>query len=241
MWTAPEEGLGRVFLIVRADRRRTGIGAELWATVERHLLGHGARRLVCPADDDEPAGGSFLAARGFRPGRRDVQSRLDPRTVEPVQPPPGVELVRLGELAERSREVFEVYAAGEADVPTEEAGTNMSFEEWAYETLGNPDLSREGSFVALVDGRPAALTFLLREGESDRATNEMTATLLAYRGRGLATLAKVATSRWAAEHGLRAIYTTNDETNAPMLAVNRKLGYVPIITTTHWVRDEPAR
>ena len=48
-----------------------------------------------------------------------------------------------------------------------------------------------------------------------------------YRGRGLALAVKLASTRWAREHGITQIVTTNDETNAPMLAINRRLGYEP--------------
>lgn len=45
------------------------------------------------------------------------------------------------------------------------------------------------------------------------------------RRRGLATLAKVESSRRAAALGMTRILTSNDRENAPMLAVNRKLGF----------------
>jgi len=54
-----------------------------------------------------------------------------------------------------------------------------------------------------------------------------TATGREYRGRGLALAVKLASTRWAAEHGITQLVTTNDETNASMLAVNRRLGYEP--------------
>ncbi len=57
------------------------------------------------------------------------------------------------------------------------------------------------------------------------ATNEMTGTLADYRGRGLARLAKIATIRWAAEHGIREIATENDAENAAMWGLNQSLGY----------------
>jgi RimJ/RimL family protein N-acetyltransferase len=54
-----------------------------------------------------------------------------------------------------------------------------------------------------------------------------TATGREYRGRGLALAVKLASTRWAAENGITQLVTTNDETNAPMLAINRRLGYRP--------------
>jgi RimJ/RimL family protein N-acetyltransferase len=56
----------------------------------------------------------------------------------------------------------------------------------------------------------------------------MTAVDRAWRGRGLATTMKLATIAWAIEHGLTALETGNDEANAPMRAVNARLGYQPL-------------
>jgi GNAT superfamily N-acetyltransferase len=53
----------------------------------------------------------------------------------------------------------------------------------------------------------------------------MTATLPAFRRRGLARLAKLATIRWAAEAGITSILTSNDRENPGMLALNDELGY----------------
>jgi RimJ/RimL family protein N-acetyltransferase len=64
-----------------------------------------------------------------------------------------------------------------------------------------------------------------------------TGTLREYRGRGLALAVKLATTRWAAEHGITQISTDNDETNAPMLAINRRLGYKPVGRRVEYLRE----
>ena len=56
----------------------------------------------------------------------------------------------------------------------------------------------------------------------------MTAVRPAWRGRGIATAIKRATIAWAIDNGLAALETGNDEHNAPMRAVNARLGYRPI-------------
>jgi RimJ/RimL family protein N-acetyltransferase len=48
-----------------------------------------------------------------------------------------------------------------------------------------------------------------------------------YRGRKIALALKLLAIRWAIEKGASCIVTDNDSQNAPMLAINRKLGYVP--------------
>src|SRR5207302_5086772 len=91
--------------------------------------------------------------------------------------------------------------------------------------LGDPALDPHGSFVVELDGRPAAFAWLIVDRERGLAAHEMTGTRSDLRGRGLASAVKLATIRWAAENGISRIYTSNHEQNAPMLAVNRRLGY----------------
>ena len=52
-----------------------------------------------------------------------------------------------------------------------------------------------------------------------------------YRGRKIAQALKVLAARYARAHGMKKIRTDNDSLNAPMLAVNRKLGYRPLAGT----------
>ena len=55
----------------------------------------------------------------------------------------------------------------------------------------------------------------------------MTATRRSARGRGVASALKRATVLHARERGLRRLRTENEERNAPMLAINRRMGYRP--------------
>jgi GNAT superfamily N-acetyltransferase len=59
------------------------------------------------------------------------------------------------------------------------------------------------------------------------AYNAFTGVLREYRSRGLAQALKLHTILLAKREGIHTIRTNNDSTNAPMLAVNHKLGYKP--------------
>ena len=124
-----------------------------------------------------------------------------------------------------------------ADMPSTEPFDGMAYEEWEEHVLRHPLYVPEGSFVALVDGDAAAVSLIVSEPETRRASNMFTGTRRAYRGRGLALAVKLASFRWAAENGVTAMLTYNDATNAPMLAVNARLGYVPIGRRVEWLRE----
>ncbi len=132
----------------------------------------------------------------------------------------------LVELADRLRELHELAMLAHRDDPADSLDAEQSFEDWLRDDLGVPDLDYEGSVVAVTDDRLAALAFVASDGVA-RAENEFTGTHPAYRGRGLATLVKLSTLHWARSRGIREIWTGNDSENAPMLAINRKLGYQP--------------
>jgi len=111
------------------------------------------------------------------------------------------------------------------DMPAAEPHGRMSYEEWKEHVLDHPLFTREGSFVAIEDGVAAAVSLLIADLASGRAANMFTGTLRLYRGRGLALAVKLASIEWAADNGITMMKTTNDETNAPMLSINRRLGY----------------
>jgi len=64
-----------------------------------------------------------------------------------------------------------------------------------------------------------------------------TGTRRAYRGRGLALAVKLASINWAAANGITRLLTYNDATNAPMLAVNARLGYQPLGRRVEYLKD----
>ncbi len=69
----------------------------------------------------------------------------------------------------------------------------------------------------------------------------MAATRRDRRGRGLATLAKIEPARRAAALGITRIVTSNDLENAPMLAVNRRLGFTETAVVESFVKRAAVR
>jgi GNAT superfamily N-acetyltransferase len=235
-----EQNIGRLNVSVLPERRRRGLGAELYATAAEHLASEGARRLVATADD--PAGRPFLVARGFRHTHTDVISALEPAAVDTgdlaqLDTDPALRLVPLSALRDRPRDVFELHAETLADVPSDTPLDAVDYDDWERNDWAYPDISDEGSFVILDGERPVAITFLIVDPLGGTATTAFTGTARSHRGRGLARLVKLASTRWAARQGIERIVTGNDATNAPMLAVNRRLGYRPVSEHYSYVKE----
>jgi GNAT superfamily N-acetyltransferase len=232
-WATEREDLAGVWVFVQADRRGHGIGSRLYERAVAHALEHGARELKSGAWEDD--GHRFLVERGYEPARQERLSALDPRTVDTwtLTLPEGFRLLNLADLRGRERELHSLYSEASADMPADDPESNIGFEEWLDETLGDPTLSWDGSVVVLDGDTPVALAWIKVAGK--RATNELTGTARAYRRRGLARTAKLATIRWCAQRGIERITTGNDSTNSGMLAINDELGYRPWITWQEYV------
>ena len=244
-WSTSVPDVGDLWAYVVPSQRGRGLGAPLYAETEAYLRGIGAKTLESWTYTD--AGRGLLESRGFRATGHERISALDLATADTSALPQleerlaaeGFRLVPLGDVIDRVEELHRLYAEASMDIPEYFKEDDVRLEEWRVETLAHPQLSREGSFIALApDGVPAALAFLELDEPARIAANEMTGSLVAYRRRGLARLVKLATIRWAKEHGYERIFTGNAETNEAMLGLNVSLGYEPIDRETHYVRDD---
>jgi GNAT superfamily N-acetyltransferase len=201
-----ESRIAGVPVAVREEHRGRGIGSALYEIGLTHARSIGAEQLLVSFHENA-AGVAFARSRGFEQVRAETESSLDPRRVQGL-PPEGVDLRPL--TAADPRDAYNVDMEATADMPSTEP---------------LPLFTAAGSFLAFVDGEAAALSLLTADAESGRAMNWMTGTRRAYRGRGLAPAVKLASIHWAAANGITRLLTFNDATNAPMLAVNRRLGY----------------
>jgi GNAT superfamily N-acetyltransferase len=231
-------------VMVRPGHRGQGIGASLYDAADAHLRTVGARRLLSQGANDDGSR-AFAEHRGFRHSMTRSVSSLDPATVAPgelealaaAKAAEGFALAPFADFADRPEELYVVDAEASLDEPNDEQITDLRFDDWLERNWRDPDLALEGSFAVLHDGRPVAITEVIVDLAGRRAANGFTGTLRAYRGRGLARLAKLASIAWLREQGVDRLVTTNDETNAAMLAVNRRLGYAPFATHLSWVKD----
>jgi GNAT superfamily N-acetyltransferase len=233
---------GYVWVGVLPQARRRGLGTALWELADEHLSAIGVSRINADAAGDAD-GERFLRRRGFELWRTVVVSAVDPRSIDPgalaerqaAAASRGHRLVPFAEADPRA--LYRLALETSDDEPGEETAYQLTFEEWERELLRFPDLALEGSFAVVADGETVAYSALSADRDTGRGRNEGTGTAPAYRGRGLASLAKLAQLRWAAEHGVVRVITDNDERNAAMLAINRRLGFEPFVEQLGFVKE----
>lgn len=221
-------------LHVLPDARRYGIGGELLAAAGGHALAHGKTQLHVPVSEHRVEAVAFLAHRGFTEYERSKSLRLALEGVRPppVQLPVGVAFTTLRERPDLVRGVHEVAVATFAHVPGGDRPMDPGdLAEFRARDVDRPDIPADAFVIALATATGdaigyASLSFV--PGSSTVAWHDMTAVRPEWRGRGLARALKLTTIRWAIDHGLTTLISGNDEGNAPMRAINARLGYQPM-------------
>ncbi len=231
---------GAYWLNVAVDRRHQGrgIGRALASALSVEAEQLGARRMWAAAQSDDPRGLQFLARQGFVEVRRSWRARLtlaeapdlEDRSEELRRE--GVTFTTLAaEGPEDPGTLQSVYALSSVvsqDEPSLGPYTPPPFELFVELEVRGPSALPDAYFLARHGGRYVGMSALRRlEAQSDALQQAFTGTLREFRGRGIATELKRRGLEYARQHGYRWIFVGNDSLNAPMLAINRKLGFRP--------------
>ena len=230
----PEYPASWGFIGVLPEARRRGIGERLLRDISEAARAAGKTGLHIACNDARPAGIEFLVHRGFTELERSKSAKLDlaGRSVPIVETPPGIELTTLAARPDLVEGVHAVALEAFDDIPGgDEPMAVGDLAEFRARDVDRATIPKDGFFVALdpSGGRVVGYASLMMlPGSATRAYHDMTAVLRAFRGRGIASALKLATIAWAIEHGLAVLETGNDEANAPMRALNARLGYEPM-------------
>ena len=227
-------------VLVRPRFRRRGLGRTLFETLTDAARAAGIKSFF--GQHAAPAGAAFARAMGAVDDDRSILSVLDLRTAELPVPslPAGVELrswigATPGELVEsfvRARN-----AMRDAPVPG-----GLEMEPWTVE------LQRRDEDRFIGQGKPQHVTVALEHGDVVALTGirvpeapgveivftDDTTTVPAARGRGLALAVKLESLRRlrGERPDVARVATQNAAHNEAMLAVNRRVGFVPVLTLT---------
>ncbi|MFT2721461.1 N-acetyltransferase family protein [Deinococcus sp. A31D244] len=236
---------------VHPAARGQGVGRALAATLEDHLRGRGAREVLAGAYEDDPDSLAFLNRREFREVMRFFDNVLNLADFDPHAwaaqraLPAGVRAVTYADLCAQTGEdaardaYYRGFQQARADVPRTSPATPVSPEDFR-QRLQAPHFLPGGVLLAVTEGgEVAALSELeLEDGDPHRLNTGLTGTTRAWRRQGLALALKLRALDLARDLGAREVWTGNATTNAPMLALNDRLGFRPRVA---WVEMQRGR
>lgn len=232
-----EAGTYWVAARVRPAHERRGVGSALLAQMEADLAAIGARALWVMVPEQAGDLLAALARRGF-----GEQMRSHPYVLDVAAAPPLDLDARLARLRARGLrvstlaecrdddpgwldKVYALHAAVTREVPIPEK-IFTSREEFAAFAIDAP-AARLDAFWVVRDGeRYVGLSFMQPEADGVTLHQELTGTLPAYRGTGLAKLLKQLTIAYARAGGYARIVTWVEDNNGGMVAINRAHGFV---------------
>ena len=221
-------------LWVPAGQRRQGTGTALLAALSEIARENGKRGFQTELFETHADGHAFLAHRGFVEIGRTKLVRLDLAGLEPPAAlmPAGLTITSLEARPDLVPSIHRVALEAFPDIPAaDEPVSALAYDEFVARDVEPDDVPRAAFMLAVDDATDEVVGYAnLRyaPGSTTLAWHDMTAVRPAYRGRGLALALKQATIAWAIGAGLEALETGNDAENAPMRAVNARLGYRPI-------------
>lgn len=225
----PETPVAWCEIGVPAEHRRQGVGTALLDWAGEAAAAIGRPRLQIPCSEARPEGIAFLTRRGFAEHDRMMTLRLDlAGAARPaVAPPAGVRITTLA--AEPSLRPSAYAAAVEvfADIPDPDTPSAGTYDEWVLRDVDIPDGPLDGFLLAVADDAVVGFCRLVWQEGGAVVGHQLTGTVRAWRGRGVAAALKRAAIGWALDHGATVLVTENDPANAPMQAINRTLGYRP--------------
>jgi len=217
------EGAAWAFVTVDSRLRRQGIGEALGGKLIDHLREIGGTKPTWFFRGSEE-GERWATAQGWSRVLVGPLIAVDPRILAETSTPTGYRCVPMAQVGPEV--VFEAVKEAALDEPGPVPLDNFEFDDFLRD-WDEPDNDLETSTAVLDEsGDVVAFTFLNAAGE--RGQHGFTGTVREHRGRGLATAAKRCALRAAAARGVTRVTTSNAEDNAPMRAINRKLGFEPI-------------
>ena len=244
-WRKPDVcGLG---LWVARDYQRQGIGGALYEKALEFARERGLKRITTYVrlfEPDEPAV-RFLEKRGFAEVDRDVPIKLDltvfdaSRFARPESE--GIRLVSMTEAGDTEANRRKLYVLGATllpDIPTNDVHPEFPpFEEFVKD-FDRPEYDPNALILAENErGEWVGLTQFGFQENTNVGWTFFTGVLPNYRGRGLALALKLRAIDAAIERGCPLLTTENHEDNAPMRAINRKLGFVPDAPGVSYSKD----
>lgn len=235
IWDTP--GAWELSLMIDGAVQKQGIGSALYQIMRDYLSARQATTCTVQVRDHLPEALRFAQHRNFVFQQHSFASALtvaefdEERFAGVVAAAQGSGM-RFFSFAEtdgseaQQRRLWELNTWAPCGQPGYDPENARPFEQFARDVFAGYWFRAEGQIIA-ADGDRWIGMAAVGEISPGVLYNMTTNVYPEYRRRGIATALKLLTIRFARQQGAHVIRTNNDSMNAPMLAINRKLGYKP--------------
>jgi RimJ/RimL family protein N-acetyltransferase len=229
------------YVVVSREHRHQGIGSSLYQEIEEVSLASAIRELRATFPDTLPESRAFAENRGFTLISHSIGKRLELERLD-LQP----YLYLASELEKQGFEFTSMEALGNTEADQQKlyllndvtSSQTMgfegehswsSFEDFQQSVCQSDWYNPAGQMVVIekATGKWVAMSAITRFEGQEEAYNLFTGVDEAYRGRKLAQAVKAQALLFARDVlGVKVVRTNHNTLNEPMIAIDRKLGYV---------------
>jgi RimJ/RimL family protein N-acetyltransferase len=199
---------------------------------------HDPSTLFVSTRENRPHEIAWLEAQGFTVKQRTWESRLNLETFDPIAWTVPLERVAregytlkplsaFDDTPQFREALYRCWLECRRDVPRPAAATEPAFEQFVERQWNNPHHLADGYWVAVTPtGELVATSGLWKTEEPGVLHTGLTGTTREHRRRGLGLALKIKSLEWAKCAGYGRVVTLNEQNNAAMLEINRRLGFV---------------
>jgi GNAT superfamily N-acetyltransferase len=237
-WGDAPERFGSLRVVIRADVWSELEFARMVGMGEKWLGSEAVVTAVNRVREDRSGELKALGRIGYREMRRQNFSELDlvahrddllRRLIEERRKmkEQGVRMLTLSGFKDPDRmaKLHEMMIAAEQDIPSTVPIPKQLFDEWMRFTFDDPGVREDRFWIALDGEAIIGLSYLQFPPVRGLPWTAFTATSQSVRGRGIARALKYESMAQAVELGYKRVRTANDGANAPILHINKEMGY----------------
>ena len=230
-----------LYVVVSLNHRRQGIGSQLYREVEKVSLASSIHELRATFPDTLPESRAFAEKRGFTLISHSIGMQLELENLD-LQPyldlstdleRQGYEFTSMEALGNTEADQQKLYllndVASSQTMGTEGEHPWSSFEDFQQSVCQSDWYNPAGQLVVIEKstGKWVAMSAITRFEGQEEAYNLFTGVDEAFRGRKLAQAVKAKALLFARDVlGVKLVRTNHNARNEPMIAIDRKLGYV---------------
>ena len=229
------------YVIVKAVQNGQGIGLRLYEDLEQAAHAAQITQLETSVRDDRLKCRAFADQSGFSEQRHSIGMNLDLKSLDDRHydaimaklQSEGFQFTSmeaLGNTDEAQRKLYDLNDTAASETPGSEGNHPwLDFEDF-QKSVCQADWYRPAGQMVVIDTATnawAAMSAITRFAGADHAYNLFTGVDKRYRGRKLGQAVKVLALRYARDVlKVDTVRTNHNAQNAPMIAIDRKFGYV---------------